>query len=79
MFEIFFSAEFDAYSKRWKMNKKQVYKLQKKVEKFTIKNYQNPNLDDAKLESLTYTIMIGLLEQINEELEDTQRNIKYRK
>jgi len=69
MVKIYDTAAFDRKERRWRMKEKHINKLINKIQKYIIKNFCNHTLNDEILDDLTYSITIGQLEQIKEELE----------
>ena len=67
MMKIFTSAKYNTKANKWRMKEKKINKLVKEVNSFIIENFYD--LDDEMLNDLSYTITIGLLEQIQKELE----------
>lgn len=64
--KIFQSAKYDLEAKKWRMKPKHINKLVKEVELFVIHNFND--LDDEMLSDLTYTLTLGMLEQVHQEL-----------
>jgi len=65
--KIYKTAKYDLEAQKWRMKKKKIDNLVKEVELFVIHNFND--LDDEALNDLTYTITLGMLEQVQTELE----------
>jgi len=66
-FKIFKTAKYDSEAKKWRMKPNKIDKLVKEIELFVIHNFND--IDDEMLSDLTYTLTLGMLEQVQQELE----------
>lgn len=65
--KIFKTAKYDLEANKWRMKPKKINKLVKEIELFVIENFND--IDDEMLSDLTYTLSLGMLEQVHQELE----------
>ena len=65
--KIFKTAKYDLEAKKWRMKPKNINKLVKEIELFVIHNFND--IDGKMLSYLTYTLTLGMLEQVQTELE----------
>jgi len=68
--KLYKTAKYDLEAMKWRMEPKHINKLVKEVELFVIHNFNDIN--DEMLSDLTYTLTLGMLEQVQIELEIIQ-------
>ena len=65
--KVYRTALFNPKKNKWVMNPKKIKKLEKEIERFVIQGFND--IDDEMLSDITYTLTVGILEQVLTELE----------
>ncbi len=65
--KVFKTATYDTRTNKWRMKPKKINKLKEEIGIFVIHNFND--IDDEMLNDLTYTLTLGMLEQVQAELD----------